>query len=199
MSRIIYKSDAELAAMLHKAQGPATLLSSTILPRVQKSRATGEPFENVFPSEVMQTKREFVFLGADYERLVQRRQEREGQAPAFAAQTLSWGAWVDGSKTVISHKGGLYLRYYVKLAANYAASDKVIHFEDGAELTDADLELFKQYAAKRQSDARVAQRQGLTDSDDAIHPRTVKMAGIVAVKTGGRVYVRRGYAREVDL
>lgn len=55
-----------------------------------------------------------VFVGASYEKMVQRRLEAEGrdaeEAKNFEAGALPWGEYVEGGFPVITHNGKFYLR-----------------------------------------------------------------------------------------
>ena len=71
-----------------------------------KARKTGNPHGAIFKHV-----RAVGFVGADYERSVQREGARQ-DAPAaasFEAMSLPWGEWHLAGK-VISHKGAFYLR-----------------------------------------------------------------------------------------
>ena len=48
-----------------------------------------------------------------YESAVNNRLEKQGSERVFKAQSLPWGAWVEGFENkLIEHKGNLYLCYY---------------------------------------------------------------------------------------
>ena len=71
-----------------------------------KARKTGNPHGAIFKHV-----RAVGFVGADYEKAVQREGARQDapEAASFEAQSLPWGEWHLAGK-VISHKGAFYLR-----------------------------------------------------------------------------------------
>jgi hypothetical protein len=70
-----------------------------------KMRKTGNPFLGA-----VRTTRRNVFLGGNYESIVNNAKERAGESRDFEAGSLPWGTAVN--RFLIENKGKLYLRYF---------------------------------------------------------------------------------------
>lgn len=104
-------------ALLARLTAPGAVIASFGTVTDSRARKTGNPF-----GVIMKTARFTGMVGADYEKMVQRQEAKpgavlwrmrngEGEAPAFQAEPLPWGQWVEGQEgKVITHKGNLYLR-----------------------------------------------------------------------------------------
>jgi hypothetical protein len=49
-------------------------------------------------------------IGFDYQKAVNNKRKAEGLSQDFEANSLPWGSWLEGSKTIITHKGKFYPR-----------------------------------------------------------------------------------------
>lgn len=200
----VFKTDAELASLIadnQNTRGPAVLESTTQVPSLKKSRIDKVPYElSVFSGrEVFLTKREYVFIGGEYEKMVNRKLEKVAPeiAGEFQGNHLPWGQWFDDKFRVITHKDRFYLRYYIRMSANYKYSEKICHFENGQELNQLDVSYFYKHYGKLVSDSRKQAEHGL-EAEDQITPRTVKIAGITRLRVGGITFVREGFETRED-
>jgi len=155
---------------------PLTLESRVYMTHHKKSNS-GVLYEDVFKSEVVCVKKEFVFMGAVYENAVNNQRARENKRQNFKAFELPWGQWFDGSHIIISHNGKLYLRYYAKMPITYKYSKKSYQFEDGTELTKNQLNSF--FNDFNTPKVRDSGRQKLVK---AIVPRMVCFENIIRMK-----------------
>lgn len=73
---------------------------------LKKDRKTGMPFNGT----ILVRGQYQSGIGFDYQKAVNNRRKAEGLDPDFVAGSLPWGQWLEGSKTIITHKGQFYLR-----------------------------------------------------------------------------------------
>ena len=120
-----------------------------------------------------------------YESEVNNRLEKQGSERVFKAQSLPWGAWVEGFENkLIEHKGNLYLRYYD--VAN--AKPKVVWLVDGRLATEDELFAIMEYiVAKNAKNTSNRQAEvGLTDNQ--VSPKVVKVENILHLSVNGTEY-----------
>ena len=74
-------------------------------------RKTGRETGRLIPwKKVTKFSRQVVGVGYEYSKSVNNELTKEGKASNFVARELPWGEWLDGSKTIITHKGKNYVR-----------------------------------------------------------------------------------------
>jgi hypothetical protein len=202
MSRKFFSSDAELAGILFSASGPASLISSTIIPHNIKSRLTGVFFSDIFPiGEVMKTSLEYVYFGISYAQLINRRrllQERISFIPTSPASNgdHALDPAIGRSQVVIIRKGQFYTRYFIRINANHKWGVKIFHFIDGTPLTPHESTIFfNEFAPAEENLAVRAEHQGI---DDPVCPRDVKNSGIIGVRFARATYVRTGFEKNIS-
>lgn len=116
-----------------------------------------------------------------YENAVNNRLERQGGEREFVAESLKWGAWVDGmANKVITHKGLFYLRFYG--VANQLLH--VIYYVDGGEASEEQIALIKEFTAPKQTATQTA--VGLTENQ--VVARSVCFDNIIKIAIGGETF-----------
>ena len=122
---ITYDNGEGLANLIKDFKGYSqfTLVTITEPKCIKFSRTTGAPFESIFKGKIYKKAIRYASLGYDYEKSVNNRLAKEGQKKDFESFPLPWGEWVEGSKTVISHKGVMYARISYLNANSMAGSE----------------------------------------------------------------------------
>jgi hypothetical protein len=174
-----FRTNKRLLNIIRKIKGacPLTLESRTCFIHNKKSKKTGKSFDKIFKSEVYSLKKEFVFIGADYEKAVNTQRKREKKSTNFKAFSLPWGKWLNNSKIIIVHHGKYFLRYYVDMSATYKYSKKSYQFENGKQLTSKQIKVFfNEFMSPRKKDS------GRQKLDKSVQPRCICFDNILKMK-----------------
>lgn len=149
-----------------------------------KLRKTGNPHIGVTKDI-----RAVGFVGADYERAVQREgvaRQQQGDADAFKASARQWGAWVEGLECkVAAHNGRFYLRTQTTPGMRRRQPARVLGYKDaqGHALTLSDIAPWlpaKSVSAKQSAVGMDAPMQ--------VDVREYAFDSIKVVRVGGRTY-----------
>jgi hypothetical protein len=92
-----------------------TITTKSALKGNKKSRVTKELFESVFDDGVQCVSTRNVLIGVSYRDMLDRYPKDDvptGQEVITEESKLPWGEWVEGSNSLILHKGEYYLRVY---------------------------------------------------------------------------------------
>lgn len=118
-------------------------------------------------------------INASYEKAVNNRIKGEKD---FKAESLPWGEWFIPNK-VITHKGKMYLRFYVTKSAK---TEKAYYY-DGERV---DEEMAKDIASNiRESKPSARQAEVGISEEDMVKPFTVAAENISAITLNGTTYI----------
>lgn len=129
------------------------------------------------------------FVGANYERAVQREgvvRQGHSDADAFVVESRPWGQWVSGLESkVATHKGRFYLRTQTTPGMRKRQPAKVIAYRDasGAKLTYADVAPYMPAKSTSAKQAAVGM-----DAPNQVAVREYAFDSIKVVRVGGRSY-----------
>lgn len=124
-------------------------------------------------------------IGASYENAVNNHLENMQEIPDFKAFPLPFGEWVAGQENkLIEHKGQLYLRFYE--VRNTVS--KVTYNVNGVPATPNQIQLIEEnlYASSSYSNRQA--EHGLTEQEDQVEPRVIKVDNILILKTNKQEY-----------
>jgi hypothetical protein len=176
----------QLAALLVGIQGNrfCNVLTSKAAKTLKKDRQTGMPFDGTIEIEGR-------YNGAianigGYGTMVNNRRIKEDKADNFVSMELPWGQWVESSKTLIEHKGNLYLRQYLVAASETHGVTKAYRLNGVATSAKALPDVLP---AKRKSGGR----QGLENPVIVVAHR---LDSIVGLNIDGEQYEIVGEAGE---
>lgn len=122
-----------------------------------------------------------------YENAVNNRLEKQGDERAFEAQGLPFGQWFVPN-FLISHKGEMYLRFYLVKGSNLETTYCV----NGKPASETETALIKAYKAQRESNTQSA--SGLTENQ--VKPCALSCANLIALDCGTFHYRRSEQAVE---
>ncbi len=150
-----------------------------------KARKTDNPFGTIYKHV-----RAVGFVGANYEKAVQREGERQSaDASGFEARPLPWGTWHTPHK-IIQHKGGYYLRTQTTPSQRKRQAAKVLAYRDasGKYLAREDVKPFLPIPAvsHRQAAVGVGSEEGT--AREQIMVRTYAFDSIRKVRVGGKTF-----------
>lgn len=119
-----------------------------------------------------------VQLNADYESSVNRRLEKQGDAPTFKAQGLPFGDWLVPNK-VITYNGKLYLRAYTFKNS----SPRTTYYINGRVATADETKILVDHLAKKTPQVSHTQESaGLTENQ--VKPFSVAFENIISLHCG---------------
>lgn len=155
---------------------------------LKKNRDTKEP--NTFPAQtILKHVRAVGFVGADYEKAVQREGARQGAeaASGFEAESLPWGEWHTPGK-VISHKGGFYLRTQTTPGQRERQAARLIGYRDtqGRFLSRDEVKPFLPAPSVSRKQEAVGVGEG--DAKRQIMVRTYAFSSIRKVRVNGKTF-----------
>jgi hypothetical protein len=113
-----------------------------------------------------------VQLNYSYGNAVNNRREKEGMDRSFEPEPLRWGEWLVPNK-IITHKGKLYLRYYL-IPGQYLDDE---YFVDGRPATDDELKIINEWKASKKQSSRQEQ-------ENKVKLANVTFENIVSLKCG---------------
>ena len=148
-----------------------------------KARKTGNPHGAIFKHV-----RAVGFVGADYERSVQREGARQ-DAPAaasFEAMSLPWGEWHLAGK-VISHKGAFYLRTQSTPGQRNRQPARLLSYRDAKGLF-LSKEAVRPFLPAPSVSARQAAVGIGNDASAQVAVRTYAFASIRKVRVNGETF-----------
>ena len=182
MQTITHKKLAEIIANSTGAM-PVGLLTETDA----KARKTGNPF-GVITKRV----RSVGFVGANYEKAVNRESERQGGTVDFVAKPRPWGEWVIPNK-LATHKGGFYLRTQSTPGQRKRNRAKVLFYrgENGQFIPRDEARKFipEKAISARQLDVGVGQATG----GEQVDVREYSFDSILLIRIAGKTYqVKKG-------
>ena len=105
-----------------------------------KMRKTGNPY-----NKITKISRRVMGIGYEYPVQVNNEREREGIQEEYKPQPLKWGKFVEGSKTLIEHKGNKYVR--LSDNSNTPSVSKY-YDENGNEVAYEDIKPFLQTSSQ---------------------------------------------------
>lgn len=144
-----------------------------------KAKKTGNPF--ALP--ILKTVRTIGYVGANYEKAVNREANRQGETPAFEAESLPWGSWLIPGK-VIEHNGQFYLRTQTTPGNRRKMPAKVLGYQDakGNPVTYQEIKQFLPIA--RESN----KQQEETGIQQTVWVRTYAFNSILKIRISGETY-----------
>lgn len=148
-----------------------------------RARKTNNPFGTIFKQ--IKTSG---FVGADYERAVNRESSRqENSVPNFQAESLPWGEWLIPNK-VITHKGEFYLRTQSTPGQRRVVAARIIAYRD-----ETGRFIPKDEAKKFIPEAKESEKQqkstGITQT---VWVRTYKFNSIQKIRINGETFILKG-------
>jgi len=189
--KIQFANSQDLANTLKGLVGSSfcSMLLTTQVKTLKKSRASKIPFGEAFKGEVFKTYQEAGNFNVSYENAVNNQRKREDveQEEKFTANSLPWGEWLEGGENkVLSHKGEFYLRYYTGMSANSKNDKKAVyHYANGVELSQKEMMVLNEYTS---APRKASTTQGVAKE---VTPRAVKINGIKKIVVGGTTYTRK--------
>ena len=124
-------------------------------------------------------------IGASYENAVNNHLENIQGIPDFKSFPLPFGEWVVGQENkLIEHKGQLYLRFYEVRNT----TTKVTYNVNGVPATQSQVQLIEEnlYASSSYSNRQA--EYGLTEQEDQVEPRVIRVDNILTLKTNKQEY-----------
>ena len=101
----------------------------------------------------------------------------------FVADSLSWGAWVEGLENkVIVHKEEYYLRLYDV----HGKTPKVTYYVDGVVATEEQIAEFSQFISKSKPSAKQS-AHGI-EEERQVKPKAIKFRNIVEFTINGQTF-----------
>lgn len=128
----------------------------------------------------------------DYEKKVNTELDKAGYEKNFEAASLPWGQYVEGSRTLITHKGEYYFRIYpdydTAVAQSVAESKFYFVYSDGmeVEMTEEELKL-----AKVEFMDKEKEKKPITESFDEFKPIVMspKITSLREIHINGEDYI----------
>lgn len=101
----------------------------------------------------------------------------------FVADSLSWGAWVEGLENkVIVHKEEYYLRLYDV----HGKRAKITYFVDGVPATEEQIAEFSQFISKSNPSAKQS-AHGI-EEERQVKPKAIKFRNIIEFTINGQTF-----------
>lgn len=108
---------------------------------------------------------------------------RCAEGVTFVADSLSWGAWVEGFENkVIVHKEEYYLRLYDV----HGKKAKVTYFVDGVPATEEQIAEFSQFISKSNPSAKQS-AHGI-EEERQVKPKAIKFRNIIEFTINGQTF-----------
>lgn len=166
----------QLAEMIAKSQG--SLIVGIQALTDAKARKTGNKFGPIFKQV-----RAVGFVGADYEKAVNREAGRQGEKPRFEAEKLPWGKWLIPNK-LIENNGKLYLRTQSSPGVRRKQPAKVLSYRDamGKFLSREEIKPFLPPVYES------AKQQSETGIDATVWVRTYAFDSIQKIRIAGQTF-----------
>lgn len=177
MQTITHKKLVEIIANSTGAM-PVGLLTETDA----RALKTGNPF-----GEITKRVRVVAFVGANYEKAVNREAERQGGIGGFKAEKRPWGEWLVPNK-LATHKGETYLRTQSTPGQRNRNRARILFYrgENGQFLSRDEVKKF--IPEKSVSARQAAVGVGATDGRKQVDVREYKLSSILQIRIGGRTY-----------
>ena len=126
---------------------------------------------------------QFVSVSYENEQKMNKRNNPYYGRVTFVADSLSWGAWVEGFENkVIVHKEEYYLRLYDV----HGKRAKVIYFVDGVPATEEQIAEFMVFVPQSKPSAKQS-AHGI-EEERQVMPKAIKFSNIIEFTINGQTF-----------
>jgi hypothetical protein len=128
----------------------------------------------------------------DYQNKVNTNLDKAGFEKNFETGSLPWGEWVEGSRTLILHKGEYYVRMYPNketFLANLTEAKYFFVYSDGreVEMTKEEVEIAKPAFFPVEKEKKTLLEGSFDEAKPPVN--TVKLESIQEIRMNGEVYI----------